>query len=160
MSKHDEASLILKLYELRREETMRKARDWVFREFHPESLADVNATMFSEHSGHLRMVMSYWDMAAALVNHGAISSELFNDTNGEHLSVFAKLEPLLGEARAAYGPQFLANLEELIDATPGSRERLAIIRDRMKGIRDQLRAQQSDPTRQTEAASANTSSRL
>jgi len=44
--------------------------------------------MFSEHSGHLRMVMTYWDMAAALVNHGAIELELFDDTNGEHLSVF------------------------------------------------------------------------
>jgi len=160
MSKHDEASLILKLYELRRDETMRKARDWVFREFHPESLADVNNTMFSEHSGHLRMVMSYWDMAAALVNHGAISSELFNDTNGEHLSVFAKLEPLLDEARASYGPQFLANLEKLVDATPGSRERLAAIRERMKGIRAQLNATQRDSIREKEPVSAASSSRL
>ena len=33
MSKQEEAGLILKLYELRREDTMRKARDWYFREF-------------------------------------------------------------------------------------------------------------------------------
>ncbi len=32
MSKQAEAGLILKLYELRREETMRRARDWYFRE--------------------------------------------------------------------------------------------------------------------------------
>src|SRR5690242_5156699 len=106
MSKQAEAGLILKLYELRREPTMRQARDWFFREFHPESLKDVNDIMFSERSGHLRMVMSYWDMAAALVNNGAISNELFNDANGEHLPVFSKLEPLLAEARTAFGPQF------------------------------------------------------
>lgn len=138
MSKHDEADLILKLYELRRETTMRKARDWFFLEFNPESMADVNSALFGEHSGHLRMVMSYWDMAAALVNHGAISMDLFNDTNGEHISVFSKLEPLLTDARAAMGPKFMANLEKLVDATPSGRERAAATRQRMKAIKTEL----------------------
>src|SRR6202040_3176536 len=101
MSKQEEAGLILKLYELRREETMRKARDWYFREFNPESLADFNTAIFGEHSGHLRMVITYWDMAAALVNDGAISLQLFTDTNGEQIGVFSKIEPILGEIRAA-----------------------------------------------------------
>jgi hypothetical protein len=80
------------------------------------------------------MVYSYWDMAAALVNHGAISMELFNDTNGEHIGVFSKFEPILGEIRAASGPGFLANLEKLIDATPDGRKRSAAMREAMKGI--------------------------
>lgn len=138
MSKHEEANLILKLYELRRDPTMRQGRDWCFMEFNPETMADLNNAMFSEHSGHVRMVLSYWDMAAALVNQGAISLDLFNETNGEHFSVFAKMEPLLDEARAAFGPQFLANLEKLIDATPGGRERTAGMRDRMKAIRAEM----------------------
>ena len=104
MSKYEEADLILKLYDLRREATMRKARDWYFLEFNPESTADVKKALFSEHSGHLRMVTGYWNMAAALVNHGAVGIDLFSDTNGEHLSVFAKLEPLLAEVRAELGP--------------------------------------------------------
>src|SRR3954467_15742862 len=140
MSKQEAAGLILKLYELRRDETMRKARDWFFLDFSPESVADFNSAMLSEHSGHLRMVMSYWDMAAALVNHGAISPELFNDTNGEHLSVFAKVEPILPEIRASVGPQFLGNLEKLVDATPNGRERLLAIRQRTKTIRSQRAA--------------------
>lgn len=143
MSKQEEGDLILKLYELRREAVMRQARDWYFREFNPESLADVNSAMFSEHSGHLRMVMTYWDMAAALVNHGSISAELFNDANGEHIAVFSKLEPILGEMRAAYGPQTLANLEKLIDATPKGRERTAMIRERMKDARARIAASES-----------------
>jgi len=143
MSKQEEANLILKLYELRRDATMRTARDWYFRDFNPESLADMNNALFGEHSGHLRMVMSYWDMAAALVNHGAISIDLFNDTNGEHFGVFSKLEPLLTEMRAAYGPQTLASLEKLIDATPGGRERSAVMRERMKTVRAELAARQS-----------------
>ena len=142
MSKQEEAGLILKLYELRREETMRKARDWYFREFNPQSMADFNNAMLGEHSGHLRMVVSYWDMAAALVNNGAISLEFFNDSNGEHLAVFSKIEPLLGEIRA-FAPQFAANCEKLIDATPDGRKRVAAIRERMSGVRAQLAAKQA-----------------
>jgi len=143
MSKQEEAGLILKLYELRREETMRRARDWYFREFNPQSMADFNAAIFGEHSGHLRMVVTYWDMAAALVNNGAISMELFEDSNVEHISVFAKCELLLGEIRSAYGPKFAVNLEKLIDATPDGRKRTAANREQMKAILAQLAAKQT-----------------
>ena len=149
MSIQEEASLILRLYELRRDETFRKARTWMFLEFNPESMADINAVMFGEHSGYLRMVVSYWDMAAALVNHGAIGVELFNETNGEHIGVFAKIEPFLAECRAAYSPRFLYNLEKLIDATPNGRERVAGARERMKGIRAQVAAMQKKAAQQS-----------
>jgi len=143
MSKQEEAGLILKLYELRREETMRKARDWYFREFNPESLADFNKVMFSEQTGYARMVISYWDMAAALVHNEAISLQFFNDANGEHIGVFAKIEPLLGEIRAAYGPRFAANFEKLIDATPDGRKLVAQAREQMKAIRAQMAAKRT-----------------
>lgn len=143
MSKQEEAELILKLYDLRREPTMRKARDWFFSEFNPQSITDFSNALFSEHSGHVRMVVTYWDMAAALVNDGAIPLELFTQTNGEHFTVFAKIELLLAEIRAAFGPQFAANLEKLIDATPNGRARTAATRERMKNIRAQLAARQA-----------------
>jgi hypothetical protein len=148
MSKQEEAGLILKLYELRREETMRKARDWYFRDFNPQSMADFNNAMLGEHSGHLRMVVSYWDMAAALVNNGAISLELFNDSNGEHLAVFSKIEPLLSEIRA-FAPQFAINCEKLIDATPDGRNRVAAIRERMKLISAHLAEKQAMSAQQS-----------
>ena len=135
MSKQDEASLILKLYKLRREETMRKARDWFFREFNPQSVEDFTTAMFSEHSGHLRMVVSYWDMAAALVNSGAISLELFDTTNNEHIGVFAKVEPILSGIRAAYTPIYAVNLEKLIDDSPNGRTRTEAMRQGMKRMR-------------------------
>jgi hypothetical protein len=143
MSKQEEAGLIIKLYELRREETMRKARDWYFREFNPQSMADFNAAIFGEHSGHLRMVVTYWDMAAALVNNGAIDMELFNASNGEHVGVFAKIELLLDEVRSAYGPKFAANLEKLIDAMPDGRKRTAGNREQMKVMLAKLAATQA-----------------
>jgi hypothetical protein len=143
MSKQEEAGLILKLYELRREETMRKARDWYFRDFNPQSVADFTAAMMGDQSAYLRMVISYWDMAAGLVNNGAISLQLFNETNGEHLGVFGKVEPLVGEIRAAIGPQFAANMEKLIDATPDGRKKTAEMRERLKNIRAQMEARRA-----------------
>ena len=82
-------------------------------------------------------------MAAALVNNGAISPELFNDCNGEHIGVFSKFEPLLGEIRAAHGRHFAASFEKLIDATPDGRKRVAAAREQMKAIRAQLSAKQA-----------------
>jgi hypothetical protein len=143
MSVENQAGLILKLYELRREETMRVARDWYFREFNPQSFADFKAAMMGEHSGHLRMVVTYWDMAAALVNHGAISIDLFNEVNGEHFMVYTKLEPLLPEIRSAFAPLFAVNLEKLIDATPDGRARVIATRERMKAIRAEIAAMQA-----------------
>jgi hypothetical protein len=122
---------------------MRAARDWFFMSFDPQSMADLNAAMFSEHSGHVRMVMSYWEMAATLVNHGAIDVKLFDETNGEHIGVFAKLEPLLAEVRAAYGPNFCINLEKLIDATPNGRQKVAKAREQYKMIKATMAGMQA-----------------
>lgn len=143
MSIQEEASLILRLYELRRESVMRTARDWYFREFNPESIEDFTRALWSEHSGHVRMVVTYWDMAAALVNNGAISPQFFNDCNGEQIGVFAKIEPLLPEIRTTLSPRFAANLEKLIDSTPDGRRMAAETRERMKAIRARLASQQA-----------------
>lgn len=141
MSKHAEAELILKLYELRREETLRKARDWFFR-WSPQSFEDVKETLTGEKSAYLRMVVSYWDMAAAMVSHGAISQEFFTDTNGEHFFVFAKMEPFLADCRSAMAPGFMKQLEHLIDTTPHGRDRVAAVGERMKKMGEELAKRQ------------------
>jgi hypothetical protein len=148
MSKQEEAGLILKLYELRREDTMRQARDWYFLEFNPQSMADFNEVIMGPHSGHMRMVVSYWDMAAAMVNQGAISLDFFNSTNGEHIGVFSKVEALLGDIRKNIGPQFAANLEKVIDATPDGRQKVAALRERMKGIRAEIASRRTKAAQQ------------
>jgi hypothetical protein len=125
---------IMKLYELRREETMRQARDW-FVTFHPSSLQDIIDTFTGKHNAYYRMVTTYWDMAASFVNHGAIDEQMFNDANVEHIAVFAKVKPFLGEIRAMGNmPQYLTNLEQLVMRLPNAKEVLADIRERMKAI--------------------------
>ena len=133
MSKTESAELILKLYELRREEKMRDGRNWMI-SFFPESTQDIiQALINPETSAYYRMVTSYWEMAASLVNHGAIDAEMFADANGEHFVVFSKIEPFLAEMRETMGnPNAFKNLETLIMSQPDGKERLARTRETMK----------------------------
>jgi len=143
MSKVESADLILKLYDLRREETMRKARNWFFT-FNPTSADDYFKTMMDpEVGGYLRMVTSYWDMAAAMVNHGAIDADLFNETAGEHIMVFAKVEPLLAELREKFeNPDGFKHLEKVIMESPNGAEKVKKTQEWMKRIQEQMAAAQ------------------
>lgn len=133
--KQEGANLILRLYEIRREETMRRARVWFTTEFNPQSAQDIFSVLVGEHSADFRMVASYWDMAAAFVNHGAIDEAMFNDINTEHVAIYAKLQPFLAEIRAVPGAPpylYLKNLEPLVLRTPDAEARIAVMRRYMK----------------------------
>ena len=131
---YQSAELILKLYELRREETMRTARQW-FVTFNPDSADDIGNVLRGEHSAYFRMVTSFWDMAASFVNNGAIDEKMFNDANGEHIVVFAKMEPVLAEHRTRMGqPHYLQQLEQLVMRIPNVKERLAATRERFRAM--------------------------
>ena len=144
MSKVESADLILKLYDLRREDKMREARNWIFG-FNPTSAEEYWQTMMDPQvGGYLRMVTSYWDMAAALVNHGAIDADLFNDTVGEHIMVFAKIEPYLAELREKFdNPKAFQHLEKVIMDQPDGAERIAKTQEFLKTILEQIAAAQS-----------------
>ena len=145
MSKVESADLILKLYDLRREATMRKARDWMFT-FNPTSAQEYMATMMDpEVGGYLRMVTSYWDMAASFVNHGAIDSEMFNDTIGEHMMVYAKVEPFVAELREMWQePRAFYHLEKVILDRPNGAEKLKATQEWMKTIQEQMAGAQTN----------------
>ena len=132
-TKHEDANLILKLYELRREEGLRRARRWYFTDFNPQSAGDVAKVFGSGHDGsaHYRMITSYWDMAASFVNNGGIDEKMFLDANGEHVAVFCKLEPFIEEVRQTIGmPDYLCQLETLVRKTPNATARL----ERLRGV--------------------------
>src|SRR5262245_3837603 len=130
---YESATLLIRLYELRREPTMREARTWFAREFNPSTIDDVTQALMGPNSGHFRMVTSYWDMASSFVLNGAIDEQMFNDANGEQIGVFAKMEPFLSEYRTRMGnPKYLSQLEELVMRRPGAKESLATMREWFK----------------------------
>jgi hypothetical protein len=128
-SKYESADLLLKLYDLRREPVMRKARAWFREQFAPGSAEEILTVYRGKASASYRMVTTYWNMAATLVLHEAIDEQMFADTNGEHIMVYAKLHPFLTELRALLkNPGYLGRLEQLIMKMPDAQERIARFR--------------------------------
>jgi hypothetical protein len=127
------ADLIMKLYDLRREETMREARNW-FISFFPESVDDIMKTMIDPStSAFYRMVTTYWDMASGFVVHNAIDEEMFLDSNSEVWIVFAKVQPYLAGVRKVLdNPTYLHNLEKLIMKQPECVQKCQSRRESMK----------------------------
>jgi hypothetical protein len=122
-----DAQVILKLYNLRREAEMRKARAWWLGEFWPRSVEDftkVSAAMGTQENNWLRQVSGYWEMAASLAVHGALSADLFLEPSfsGEMFFLFAKVNPFLKELREKISPTMLRNVEQLIKSSKSSRE--------------------------------------
>jgi hypothetical protein len=146
MATAEDAKLILQLYEMRREDVMRKARAFVTGpDFMPTSAKDLMDIVMTdpEKSAYFRQASSYWDMAAALVNHGTIDAALFYDTNGEYLAVWAKLGDLVPDLRAIFGPQYLKNLEQLVANQPDGARRIQMFKERYKKIAELRAAQPS-----------------
>jgi hypothetical protein len=124
-----DAELILKLYDLRREEVMRKARNWVVLEFNPQTIEEFMAPlkdMASQQNAYFRQVTSYWEMAASFVLHGALNADLFLDTNGEPFLVYAKFQRFLPEIRKQM-PHFMHHLSQLIEQYPSARQRVEFL---------------------------------
>ena len=115
---YDDANLILRLYELRREETMRKARQWFasFPTSNPEEIQKV-ITFGTQENAFMRMVLSYWDMAASMVTSGVLNEDLFLESGGELLFTWEKVRHIVPESRARMNnPGYLKNLETLAQA--------------------------------------------
>jgi hypothetical protein len=130
---HYDAELILKLYDLRRETVMREARAF-YNSLPPteESFLSVITNPASKENSYVRQVVGYWEMAAALVVHGTLNARLAFDTLQEMYFVYAKIKPFLPILREkTNSPDFLINMEKLVEGTPESRERVARVQARI-----------------------------
>jgi hypothetical protein len=130
----ESAQLILTLYEQRREETMRKARDW-WVGFDPQTVDEFSAAMMGPQSGYIRMVIGYWEMAASLVENGAIDRKMFQDSTAEYVVVFAKIEPLLPALRERFSnPGLAKHLQSLALSLPDARKQIDATAARIRSV--------------------------
>ena len=121
----EDASLILKLYDLRREAVLRKARHWLVFEFNPttaQEFIDMARSSASQESSYFRQVLTYWEMAASLVLHGAVKADLFLASNGEGLYILAKFHRFREEYQAKTGRQFMRQTAQMVEKYPMARE--------------------------------------
>ena len=141
----ESATLILDLYEKRRDPLMREARNYFTSQFDPQSFEEFQTALIGPNSAFIRMVMSYWDMAASFVNNGAIDGKMFLDANGEFVLVFGRIEPFLPQMREMFGnPGFAANLEKFALSMPNARQRIDGTVARMRRILAQRAATMSE----------------
>jgi hypothetical protein len=145
----DDAQVIMKLYDLRREAEMRKARSWFAAEFWPQDADDflkvVNSPGTPENAW-LRQVGSYWDMAAAFVLSGAVNEELFLQPgcSGEMFFVLGRIYPFLKDLREKIGnPDIFLNVEKVATASKTGRKRL----ERMVMTAEQGRKARNKPVK-------------
>jgi hypothetical protein len=141
-----DAQLILQLYDLRREPELRKARNWWLTEFWPQNAEDFTKivwAMGTQENNWLRMASGYWSMAASLVLSGALNADLFlQPTNsGEMYFILAKVHPFLKELRVKLeDPKLFGHIEQVINSSKFSRERLQWTLKRVQAMHEKKAA--------------------
>lgn len=118
-----DAEVVLKLYELRREATLRQARRFMVFDFNPKTLEELRAVSRDTKSDKnvcWRQTLSYWEMAATLVLRGAVDADLFLDSNGEGILLYAKFHHFHEETEKQSGNPFMRNTAALIAKYPAA----------------------------------------
>ena len=139
-----DAELIIKLYDLRREAEIRKARNWWLVTFWPESIEDfmkIAGALGSQENNWLRQVGGYWSMVASLTLSGAINQELVLDPSfsGEMFFIYAKIKPFLGDLREKMkNPRMFANIEKLATGSKQGREWLKYVEGQVANRREAM----------------------
>jgi hypothetical protein len=137
-----DAEILLKLYELRREPELRKARNWWLWEFSPRNAEDFLKIAYApgtQENNWLRQGGSYWGMAAAFVLQGVLNEDLFlrPANSGEMFFILAKVYPFLAELREKIGdPELFRDVEKVATNTKWGRERLKFVIKRIEAMRE------------------------
>lgn len=143
---HEQGQLQLELYDLRREERLRQARDWFSRNYFADTVEDSMriAAPGTQNGTFVMMVISYWEQACSYLNHGLLHEDLFFENSGEFYGVYDRVRGILPQMRNLFVNQhFLTNMEKaaqryeswLESRSPGS---IAAMQNFMKQMRAQL----------------------
>ena len=123
---HEQVNLMLRLYDIRREARLREAREWYVSQFHPTSAEDVmkQCPPGSRENAFMRMVLSYWEMVASIVNRGLIDEEFFFENSGEQWVVWEQVKPVAETWRTMFkNPHAFSNLEKHVQRLEAWREK-------------------------------------
>lgn len=135
---HEQVNLMLRLYEERREPRLREAREWFFSNFRPTSPEEMMQSFppGSKENANIRMVSSYWEMVASIVNRGLIDEEFFFENSGEQWFIWERFKPIIAHMRdRSKNPHYFGQLETHVKRLEAWRE------SRAPGSLDAMRAQ-------------------
>lgn len=111
---YEDAELILRLYDMRREARLRQGRAWFVSSFKVKTLEEFAAVCppGSDQHASYRMVTTYWEMVASFVTAGILNEELFFQSGRELLLVYERMRGILPLLREQQGDSSsLGNLE-------------------------------------------------
>jgi hypothetical protein len=123
MASSADAELILKLYEIRQEEALRRARKFMVFEFNPKNLEELRAVSRApgtQENAYWRQAMSYWEMAASFVLRDALDPELFCDSAAEGILLYAKFHHFHAVTEKESGNPFMRHTAQLIERYPAA----------------------------------------
>lgn len=140
---HHDAEIVIRLYELRREEVMRKARTFMVQEFWPQNAGEIVQLVQdfgSPQNAFFRQIISFCEMQASLVVRGAVNAELFSDWSGEMFFIYTKFKPFLEEVRQqTNNPGILALTEKFVNSSEENRKKIEAMEPRVKMLGEKRR---------------------
>jgi hypothetical protein len=116
---YDDVNLLLRLYDMRREDKLRAARTWFVTNFKPKNMEEMAklAGPGSDGNANFRQAISYWEMVASFVTAGVLNEELLFQNTRELLLFWLRLKPVVKEVREAFkDPNAWKNLETVAEA--------------------------------------------
>jgi hypothetical protein len=126
--RYDGLELMLRLYELRLEPQLRNARDWYLDNFYPTSTDEMQQKCppGSDAERSVRIVLSYWEMVASILNRGLMEETMFFENNGEMWVVWDRIRKFVPAWRSSQkNPYLFRNLEDACKRLEDSREKNA-----------------------------------
>jgi hypothetical protein len=125
---HHDAELLLQLYDLRRETSLREARTTMVTQFLPKSFEELKTIATSTahpQNQAFRQASTYWEMVYGMAKHGIIHADFLMENAGEGLIIYAKSLPWLKQLREETGRPFLANAEWVAANSENAKKTLA-----------------------------------
>jgi hypothetical protein len=143
----EQAQLHLQVYEQRREERLRKAREWYIQNYWPQNFEEAMkiGAPGTEGGTNFMMVVSYWEQACALLDYGLWHEDLFFESSGEFFGVFERIRSGLQQGRDMWkNPNFLIHMENAAKRFEAWQEKrapghIAAMREYMSKMGQQMR---------------------
>ncbi|HZS48449.1 MAG TPA: hypothetical protein VFC63_25495 [Blastocatellia bacterium] len=133
---HHDAELVLKLYDLRRENVMRASRDALNSKFFPQSYEDIKAIAKPDHplNAAFRQVTSYWEMVFGMAKNSIVNTEYLMESSAEGLLTYAKIVPYLEQFRKDFFPTAFQNAEWIVAHSDRAKYLLKSFENRLKDM--------------------------
>jgi hypothetical protein len=131
-----DAQLIIKLYELRREPVMRQSRDALNQQFWPKSYEELRAVTKGDHplNAAWRQLTSFWEMAYGMARHGIVNADYLTENAGEGILLYAKVHPHLEQLRNDWQPTAFRSTEWLVDHSAVAKQLFARFQKRVEAM--------------------------